>query len=122
MWTTIAHRDAWSFYFRRVPTARLRPRDYLTRWPGGDIRKEFDPVWGQRAKDLAFLVDMIKQRLERTNAQLTATADAADINRITLNRILTGDAWPTFYALSSLSRAMYYPEMWIHFSARIEEL
>lgn len=92
--------------------ADLRPRDLVSPWPGGKLKRGADPIWGERALDQALIVRKVRERLERNGAKLEYVAARTAISKSTLNRFLTGESWPTLYVATSLARSLAFPELW----------
>ena len=91
---------------------RPRPRDYVDPWPSGSAKRGRDPIAAQKADDLALMVGLLQARIERNNAVLQRVAFGAGMDRLTLNRILTGDTWPGFQMITALSRSLHYEDVW----------
>ena len=90
----------------------MSPRDCLTRWPGGQLKKGADPVWGPRAADLAVWMKLMLARIERNHTKLQSVARAMGVSRSTLDRALNGEVWPTFHLLNDLAEEMHYRGIW----------
>ena len=119
---TLVARACASSTFVPVPKAPgVRPRDLVSPWPGGNLKRGADLLWGERALDQALIVQKIERRIERNGAKLEHIAAMTGISTSTLNRFLTGQSWPTFYVVTTLARRLYYPELWEELATYTQE-
>jgi len=94
-----------------------RPRDCFHVWPSGELKDDIPEPWRTKAADQAAFVDLMAKRIKRNKTNVQAVARDMGVSRSTIDRMMSGQSWPSFDLLTSMARSVNYWEVWLALDA-----